>query len=71
MGWPPPCTSSGMVSALIAALEPEPTPAMQPADNAVIAALLLSLLVMALFTAAGVLRTRARRHPLRVVRWPR
>lgn len=63
-----------MVNAFIAARQPEPVelaPAMAADDVVVLATLFVAVLLMALFTAGYVLRTRPRRHPLRVVRWPR
>jgi len=63
-----------MLFALIAAttLEPLPVdPAAVPDDAVVTFTLFGCVAAMALFTVVYALRTRPKKHALRVVRWPR
>jgi hypothetical protein len=63
---------TGMVATYISAVEPEPIARPNvPDDGVVVQTMFISLLLMAIFTAVYVFRTRPQRHPLRVVRRPR
>ena len=63
---------TGMLLLAIAVVtEPAPLDAAVIPDQAVVYALYGCVALMALFTAAYALGTRAKKHPLRVVRWPR
>lgn len=69
-----PCTSQGMLLALIAAITTEPLPvepAAIPDSSLVTYTLFGCVAAMALFTAAYAYGTRPKEHRLRVVRRPR